>query len=365
MNLTPLDVRRKEFDKAFRGYDPTEVDLFLKQVADRLEEVQEEARRTEEKTREAEAKLVHYEKVELALQEALESARESARRQEASAEEKARLIVQEAELRAEKIIHDAERERYGLRQDVSKLTARQAEIAARLRGFLFSELEVLAQFQGDDPVGFIKLQPAGGHAPSLPPPPARLEAPISDLEDAPDDDWPESERWDEPARMRSAEPTRDAPRAPEPEAPEPPARDASAPEAPAPEAPAPEPPSAEPPDTDAPSPEPAERPASQGEESFPSTEAQTAEAQTAEAPAPSPAERPSAPPLTGAYASAEETPRPDPPSPERPRAPAEAPTPPAVTGGWDLRSLVTGEERSVTASDEEREAIRRILDDLD
>ena len=70
MNLTPLDVRRKQFDKGFRGYDPTEVDLFLKQIADRLEDLQEDARRAEERVREIEGKLVHYEKVELALQEA-------------------------------------------------------------------------------------------------------------------------------------------------------------------------------------------------------------------------------------------------------------------------------------------------------
>ena len=67
------------------------------------------AARAEARTREIEAKLVHYERVELALQEALESARETARSTAASAEEKARLIIQEAELRAETILRDAER----------------------------------------------------------------------------------------------------------------------------------------------------------------------------------------------------------------------------------------------------------------
>jgi hypothetical protein len=71
---------------------------------------------------------------------------------------------------------------------------------------------------------------------------------------------------------------------------------------------------------------------------------------------PAPAE-PEAP-LSGAYAAAPEHPDED----EQPAAP---PPKPAVTGGWDLRSLVTGEERSVAASEEERERIRRILDDLD
>ena len=316
MNLTPLDIRRKEFDKGFRGYDPTEVDLFLKQVAEQLEDIQEEARRAEEKTREAESKLVHYEKVELALQEALESARESARRSEASAEEKARLIVQEAELRAEQIVHDAERERYGLRQDVSKLSARQAEIAARLRGFLFSELEVLAQFQGDDPVGFIKLQPSGAQA-ALAPPPARLEAPIPDPEEPSAPDAPESETTassPEPAPS-PAEPAPAAPLAEpvgQPSAPEPPVPSRSEPSGASPEL-----------------------------------------VQMPSEPAPSGAESTEPPVADDANTAS---------SPDTSGAPK---TPPAVTGGWDLRSLVTGEERNVAASDEEREAIRRILDDLD
>lgn len=324
MNLTPLDVRRKAFDKGFRGYDPTEVDLFLKQVADRLEEVQEEARRAEERARETEAKLVHYEKVELALQEALESARETAKRAEASAEEKARLTIQEAELRAEAILRDAEHERHGLRQDLVRLSSRQAEVAARLRGFLLSELEVLAQFQGDDPVGFIKLQAAGPSG-QLPPAQARLEAPIDAPEDLADSDFEDSERAGEAASPgASLEPAAAAPE------PDPPAE---------PEAPAP-PPFATPDYPAAPA--EAEAPADETPLNAPlDPDGDGADSGAAEAP------------LSGAYAAAPEP------------ADDEPPPKPAVTGGWDLRSLVTGEERSVAASDEERERIRRILDDLD
>ncbi len=330
MNLTPLDVRRKEFDKAFRGYDPTEVDLFLKQVAQRLEELQEDARRAEERSRDSESKLVHYEKVELALQEALESARETARSTAASAGEKARMIVQEAELRAETILRDAERERHGLRQDIVRLSSRQAEAAARLRGFLLSELEVLAQFQGDDPVGFLKLQPAGP-AGMFPPSPARLEAPIHDpgehVTRDHDQGTSDGATWSPEAPPQSL----DAP--PEPAEPVP-VEDWRPP------VPAPEPyPDAQ---TEPVATTPINAPLAP--EAAPPTQAPPTQAPPAETPA------------TGAYASA-----PDPAE----DAPPEPPAQPAVTGGWDLRSLVTGEERSVAASDEERERIRRILDDLD
>lgn len=159
--LNPLAIRRQQFTRGFRGYDTDEVDGFLKQIADQWEQLAEEKRIAEERVREIESKLKHYERVELALQEALESSRESAQRAHAAAEQKARLIVEEAELRAQRILQDAEQERYGVRQDLARLTSRQNEVAARLRAFLMSELEILAQFQGDDPVGFIRLVSSG------------------------------------------------------------------------------------------------------------------------------------------------------------------------------------------------------------
>ncbi len=159
--LSPRDIRnlKNSFKKKSfgGGYDTQDVDQHLASLAERWESVLDDRRHAEEKVTELEGKLQHYEKVELALQEALETARDTARRTEESADRKARLIIEEAELRAQRIVQDAENERFGLRQDLATLTNRQTEVAARLRGFLMSELEILAQFQGEDPVGFIKL----------------------------------------------------------------------------------------------------------------------------------------------------------------------------------------------------------------
>lgn len=332
MNLTPLDIRRHQFAKAFRGYDPTEVDAFLKQLAGRIESMQEEVRLANDRVRDADAKLTHYEKVELALQEALEAARETARRAEAGAEAKAQLIIEQAELKAQQLVQDAERERYGLRHDLAKLNSRQAEVAARLRGFLLSELEILAQFQGDDPVGFIKLQSAAP-AGALPAPRAQLSAGDPGA-GAPEPEMPPAEReaaatlTETPADAPSATPDTEA-FASETGTPADFGVLGSAPDA----APAPTPEAEAPPEPD---PEPDD------------------------AAAPEPAPGPSqwtTPPL--------EPVAPAPDAANASEAPDEPALPPAVTGGWDLRSLVTGEERSVAASEAERERIRRILDDLD
>ncbi len=160
MKLTPLDIRKHEFGKRMRGYDPEEVRPFLEMLSQQWEELQDELRHARERVRDIENKVAHYEKVEVALQEALEAAKSSAQRTQAHAEERARLIIEEAELKAEQILREADQDRFKLRQDVSKLTHRHAEVTARLRHFLMAELEVLAQHEDERPIGFMKLIPA-------------------------------------------------------------------------------------------------------------------------------------------------------------------------------------------------------------
>jgi len=33
MNITPIEIRKKEFEKAFRGYEKEEVDAFLQALS--------------------------------------------------------------------------------------------------------------------------------------------------------------------------------------------------------------------------------------------------------------------------------------------------------------------------------------------
>jgi len=324
MKLSPLDIKRQQFGKSFRGYEPDEVDTFVKQVASQWESVLDELRLATERNRELEQKLKHYERVELALQEALETARETARRSEEAAERKAKIIVEQAELKADRTLQDVEQERFGLRRDIAKLTGRQNEVAARLRAFLMSELEILAQFQGDDPVGFIRLESSTQRQG---PPPEQLQAhepsalstgdsadvaadivPPADLTPAPDTE-PEGadiERID--TASTSVQEVADPSPAP-----------AMASEVPSP-----------PPPLDT----PIHLDESASSEPIAEVVSETTEAQ------PEPMDW-------------------DLPETVEPEIQAGA------GSDWNLRTLVTGENASVAGSEAERERIRRILEDLD
>ncbi len=208
MKLTPLDIRKHQFAKRLRGYDPEEVRPFLEMLSGQWEELRDELRHAQDRVRELEGKLQHYERVEMALQEALEGARANAQRSQEHAEERARLIVEEAELKAEQLRHEAEQERFRLRQDVSKLTHRHAEVTARLRHFLMSEMEILAQHEEERPIGFLKLIPSREEAQPLPPAPeaetVELAASPDPSATEPDTPAPEATAEDEAARAKPA-----------------------------------------------------------------------------------------------------------------------------------------------------------------
>ena len=39
MKLTPLDIKKQEFKKVMRGYDPVEVDTFMDMMANEFEDL--------------------------------------------------------------------------------------------------------------------------------------------------------------------------------------------------------------------------------------------------------------------------------------------------------------------------------------
>jgi len=157
MKLTALDIRKQEFSRTLRGYDPDEVESFIEVISDQWKEMVDELKRDNDRISELELKLEHYHKVEEALEEALQTARTSARQTIVQADVKAKKIVEAAEEDAEKITRDARDHRRDIKREAAKFSVRRKEIVAKLRAFLLSEMEMLAHYDDDDPTGFIRL----------------------------------------------------------------------------------------------------------------------------------------------------------------------------------------------------------------
>lgn len=146
IDLTPIDIRKKkgDFPRSIRGYDTSEVDLFLDLAADRLEEVVADTMRLEERLRHVEESLRQYTERERSLTEALVSAQElrEEARQQAAAE--ADLVRREAEIEASRIRSEAVRAREQEATTLEHLRARRAQLLQTFRLFLERELGEVA-----------------------------------------------------------------------------------------------------------------------------------------------------------------------------------------------------------------------------
>ncbi len=152
MKLTPLEVRRQQFKKVLRGYDPVEVDTFLEMVSNELEEFIRENKEFQGKVMELEVQLRDYKNMEKTLQQTLIQAQEASGKSIENSRKEAQLIVQEAELKAQQILDKARQDFSHIKEDISGLKARRESIVSRLKVLLSSEIELIKALELDDEV---------------------------------------------------------------------------------------------------------------------------------------------------------------------------------------------------------------------
>lgn len=154
MKITPLDLRKTEFQRVLRGYDPDEVGTLLSMVADQLEELIRRTRAQDERIQELEEELKEFREKEELLQEALIAAQEAAKRRVAEAEREAELIVNRGKAQAEELLKEAHRKAAEARSEVIRLQEERAQLFNRLKSFLEGELRFLnRELEGPAPRG--------------------------------------------------------------------------------------------------------------------------------------------------------------------------------------------------------------------
>lgn len=149
MKLTALEIKQQQFEKALRGYDQAEVQSYLNLLASEWEVMVGQVRELENQVSGFKDKLKHYERVEEALHETLQTAKSSAEEKLIGARKEAKNIVEKAELEAETIYQEAHRERWKVRQHTLQIVEKREEMVQSLRSFLENINHSLDQFSGD------------------------------------------------------------------------------------------------------------------------------------------------------------------------------------------------------------------------
>lgn len=150
MKLTALEIKQQNFEKSLRGYDTAEVQAFLNLMSNEWEHLVAKNRELQKQIESLEEKLKHYERVEEALHETLQTAKESAEQKLSGARKDARNKIEKAEMEAENIIREATQQRQQIRQSILRLLDRRKEIIGGIRSYLELAQESLEQFSKDE-----------------------------------------------------------------------------------------------------------------------------------------------------------------------------------------------------------------------
>lgn len=150
MKLTALEIKQQEFEKSLRGYDVSEVKAYLNLVANEWEHMVAKMKDMEAQLQKMDEKLKHYERVEQALHETLQTAKDSAEQKLAGAKKESRNIIEKAEMESDAIVQEANQKRQQIRQSILRLLDRREEIVGGMKSYLDMAQESLQHFSRDD-----------------------------------------------------------------------------------------------------------------------------------------------------------------------------------------------------------------------
>jgi len=159
IKVTPIDIQQKRFHVGFRGYDRTEVEMFLDLVRDEMEnlvrdmaELREFRETYDERMRELTAKEETVKNTMLMTQKLVEDLKENARKE-------ASLIIKDAEVRSQEIVGDSQQEKVSLEADILNLRRRKHHFLQDLKKVIQMHLEMVNFEESGDET---KEEPAHG-----------------------------------------------------------------------------------------------------------------------------------------------------------------------------------------------------------
>ena len=138
MKITPLDIQHKVLEKEWRGYHKIQVDQFLEEIAETVEELTKENLVLKEKLSAKDEELGQLKRAESTLTSTLISTQSFVDQLKRGAQRDADLVVKEAELKAEEILSQSRAELVEMRRTISGLRQQRALVLDRLRSTLNS-----------------------------------------------------------------------------------------------------------------------------------------------------------------------------------------------------------------------------------
>lgn len=164
MRITPIDIQQQQFKtKLVGGYSQEEVDRFLEQVAEEVEQLTSENVQLREDLGRTRGVLDELRERESTLKETLITTQKVTDDLKANARREAELIVANAQMRGERLLQEAEEKRLQVMAEIHTLRRQQLAFETSLRSTVESHLRLLE----------VGSEILAEHAPAAPPAAAR------------------------------------------------------------------------------------------------------------------------------------------------------------------------------------------------
>ncbi len=143
MRVSPLDIQQKQFKTRFRGFDMDEVYAFLELIREEIEELLKENASMREQLRTAEDQLQEYKRMDATMRETLITMQKMVEDYETNAKRQAEIIIRDAELKADKIIREAQDTLCKIHEDITDLKGIRRHLKEELRRLIENHARML------------------------------------------------------------------------------------------------------------------------------------------------------------------------------------------------------------------------------
>jgi|GEM_PF-2017476 len=162
--ITPLEIRKLEFNKKMSGYDTVEVRSALESIAREMETLTRENTSKGEELLVLQEKLSHFRLIEKTLQDSVLTMQTTLEEKRRTAEHEAQLIIHEARQRAHEELSEFTDRIRRLRDEIEYLENQKKQHFIRFKHFCLSQLDWLNSMEANDDT----LSPRGQTSPHSP-----------------------------------------------------------------------------------------------------------------------------------------------------------------------------------------------------
>jgi len=141
--ITPIDIQHKTFKKSLQGYDRAEVDQFLDEVTETLEDDAHHRASLEAEIADLKERISHFKAMEESLQNTLLLAQRTADEVKASAHKEADLIREQARMASEREIASFNDAIAEVRREHQRAIEHAEKAKSELRSLLSTHLALL------------------------------------------------------------------------------------------------------------------------------------------------------------------------------------------------------------------------------